>query len=161
MLFQFGRYELDIDVNKTREAYEQLLFVSEGCTCDGCQNYQDAIMSAPKQVISFFNSIGADMQKPCEIYVNTSEDGSQKLFYGGFYHLCGRVINGDSAWILCNDKSAFYQDKSKTYEIVPDYNVWFQPECALLEDVFSPPTIQMEIEFHIPWVLERENTYSG
>lgn len=159
MRFQFGNYELEIDVATTRAIYQKLGFVSEGCTCDGCRNFWEAVVLASKQVVSFFNLIGVDIQKPREVYVNISEDDGQRLFYGGFYRLCGKVIDGNSAWTPCGDMTTFSWDKSKTYEIMPGFNVSFQSQCVSLEDEFSMPAIQMEIEFHIPWVLEKENVY--
>ena len=160
MKFQFGQYDIFTDVDKNREIYKQLPFVSENCQCDGCVNYQDAIFYAPKEVLSFFKKLGINIQKPSEIYVYSSEAEGTRLFYGGFYHLTGKVMSGKSAWTSYgNDSDGSWWDQSQTYEICERYRVSFQSECNLLEKEFSTSAIQMEIEFHVPWVLEKENQY--
>lgn len=160
MKFQFGQFEILTDVNKNRAIYKELPLVSDNCQCGGCINYQKAIISSPKEVISFFKSLGMNIQKPTEIYVFCSEDDRTKLLYGGFYHLTGKVITGKSAWCTHDDGSgSLWWDRGKTFELSDDFRVSFQSECSLLEREFTVPAIQMEVEFHVPWVLDEANQY--
>lgn len=160
MKFQFGQYDIFTDADKNREIYKNLPFVSESCQCDGCLNYQEAIFFAPQEVNSFFKKLGINIQKPSEIYVYSSEAEGTRLFYGGFYHLTGKVMGGKSAWTpYDNDSGGSWWDQSQTYEICEGYRVSFQSECSLLEKEFPGSAIQMEIEFHVPWVLEKKNQY--
>lgn len=39
MVFEIGKYTLDIDVDKTREFYIRAQKITEGCDCQGCRNY--------------------------------------------------------------------------------------------------------------------------
>lgn len=97
MIFQFGQHQVDIDVDKTRSFYENAPFISEGCSCSGCRNYEKVIKALPPEVTVFFD-LGVDMRKVSEVYVNcTNSNGT--LFYGGFYHLCGTLLAGKSAWV--------------------------------------------------------------
>ena len=62
MIFRFGDYTLDIDVERTRAFYARpdIEITSEKCSCAGCQNYDKAILEAPAAVLSFFESLGID-----------------------------------------------------------------------------------------------------
>ena len=115
----------------------------------------------PDEVLCFFQSLGIDMKKMTEIYVNRANpDGT--LLYGGFCHLCGNALEGKSAWVETQenaDSKTFVWQKENTYKISDDFRVSFQEECALVEKGFPQPVLQMEIEAVIPWVLEEENPY--
>ncbi len=162
MKVQFGQFYLDIDVNKTREFYKKMEYVSHGCSCSGCRNFEQAVDTLSNEIIYFFESIGIDMKKITEVYVNTvNSDGS--LLYGGFYHLCGTILSGESAWIeLPTSKSKsriFHWDHLRTYPVSKNFYISFQKDCALVEDGFPMPVLQLEIEAVIPWVLEEPNIY--
>lgn len=160
MKYQFGQFEIVTDADKNRAIFKELPLVSENCECDGCVNFQKAIISSPKEVLAFFKSLGMNIQKPSETYVFCSEDNGTKLLYGGFYHLTGKIISGRSAWIpYDDDPTSFWWNRGRTFEIYEDFRVSFQSECSMLEREYEVPAIQMEIEFHVPWVLDKENTY--
>lgn len=40
MIFTFGNYTVDIDVEKTREIYRTLPTTGQACGCDGCGNFE-------------------------------------------------------------------------------------------------------------------------
>ena len=162
MEFHFAQFHLDIDVQKTRAFYRKSINVSESCSCPGCRNYENAVGILPDEIKCFFNSIGVDIKKPAEVYVNSAHsDGS--LLYGGFYHLCGTILNGESAWVKQNadnkDSTASYWKHSKTHPILNGFYVSFQEDCSLVEAGFPAPILQMEIEANIPWVLQETNIY--
>ncbi len=66
MIFTFGQYKIDVDVEKTKEFYSNAKTVSTGCSCDGCLNFEKAVGKLPKEVRTFFADLGIDMTKVCE-----------------------------------------------------------------------------------------------
>lgn len=162
MIFTFGKFTINVDIEKNREFYRSAETLTKGCDCDGCRNYENAADSFPESVREFFGKLGIDPKKGTEIYVNCSEENGKKLFYGGFYHLCGTVLDGDNAWetqIIDSTTTISHINEDYQYEIAEGYFVVFSGGEALLENGFPEPVITMDIEFHIPWVLDTENTY--
>lgn len=157
MLLKVGQYKLDIDIVKTEHFYKNADVVSKFCSCDGCLNFEKAVSTLPAAVISFFTNLGIDMQKVCECYVNDTEDNGV-LVYGGFYHVCGTLLDGESAWKKSDD-NIFRWDSKSAFSISPDFSVSFSEDVALLEKDFPRPVIQLEFFAKIPWVLEKRNTY--
>lgn len=157
MIFKFGQYQVDIDVDKTRSFYENAPLVTEGCTCSGCRNYEKAIIAIPTEVTEFFSDLGVDMRKVSEVYVNrNNSDGT--LLYGGFYHLCGTLLAGKSAWVP-NSPSTSHWEEEQTFPVTNNFHVSFQRECSLLEENFPRPALQLEIFGNVPWVLPEDNKY--
>lgn len=83
MIFQFGEYKIDVDVEKTRQFYDRAKTVSEGCQCDGCLNFERAVDKLPQNIRDFFSALGVDMKKICECYVYCAKD-ENTLYYGAF-----------------------------------------------------------------------------
>ena len=163
MIFQFGQFEIDVDVNRTREFYKKMENVSKGCNCTGCRNFEKAVDFLPGNVIGFFDTLGIDMKKITEVFVNTTNpDGT--VFYGGFYHLCGKLLKGGSAWIEepTNTENAnlFHWEQSNSYSLCKDFYVSFGNVNALVEKDFPKPVLTLDIQANIPWVLNEPNTYS-
>lgn len=124
MIFELGQYRVDIDVNKTKSFYETARLVSEGCSCSGCRNFEKAITALPSEVTGFFANWGVDMRKVCEVYVNCSNsDGT--LLYGGFYHLCGSLLAGKSAWVP-NSPSSFHWEEEQAIAVADYFCVTFK-----------------------------------
>ena len=86
MIFQFGEYKIDVDVEKTRQFYDRAKTVSEGCQCDGCLNFERAVDKLPQNIRDFFSALGVDMKKICECYVYCAKD-ENTLYYGALPHL--------------------------------------------------------------------------
>lgn len=147
MIVELGPYRADVDVDRTRAFYRSARRVSEGCTCAGCRNYEKAVEHFPAEVTGFFAALGIDMKKICEVYVNCGNpDGT--LSYGGFFHLCGTLLEGE---------------KPAELDFVPlgsGFSAAFRSDCHLLEQDFPEPALQLEIDGALPWVLPEENPYS-
>ena len=142
MIFSFPKFALDIDVEKTQAYYKTAHLVSADCSCSGCRNYEQAIELLPEEVLSFFSQLGIEMKKIREAYVNcTNTDDT--VFYGGFYHVCGSIVEGESAYLT----------------IAHNFDVSLKDTCDLLEDSFPIPAIQLEISANMPWVLAEKNDY--
>lgn len=157
MIFTFGKYTVDIDVEKTREIYRTLPTTGQACGCDGCENFERAVDVLPAEVRSFFEALGVDPKRVTECYVNCRM-ADDTLYYGGFCHLCGTLVHGESAFVKDSPTSSYY-DPDRAYHICKDFCVSFQEECHLLEKVFEAPVLQLDFEAMIPWVLDKENTY--
>jgi hypothetical protein len=143
MIFSYPQFTIDIDVDKTQTYYDSAPLVSENCVCSGCRNYEMAVDSLPKPVKSFFSRLGVDMKKICEAYVNCT-NADDTVFYGGFYHVCGKLVSGDS---------------TEEFPLTDEFSVSLREECDLLDEDFPLPAIQLEISADIPWVLDEANTY--
>ena len=155
MIFRFGNYTLDIDVDRTRDFYarEDVETTSEKCTCQGCQNYDKAILAASDTVVGFLRSLGIDPRKPAEVFDVMGilgEDG--KVWYNGFYHLCGVRLQGEDAWVE-TAKDMKHLDGDRMYAVGPDFKVSFEEQIHLLHKEFPAPVLQMEIDAHLPVAL--------
>lgn len=74
MTYEFGKYKVEIDIEKTRDFYEQAENITGACTCDGCVNFEQATGVFPFEVRKFFSNIGVDIRKAAEIIPYTSEN---------------------------------------------------------------------------------------
>ncbi len=159
MLTTFGKYTIDIEIGETRSFYAKAAAVSETCSCDGCQNFEKAVDVLPDTIKIFFADLGIDMRKVCECYVlGANKDGT--LLYGGFYHICGTLLK-DSGAPQETGKNSAHVDNSPDFDITPDFSISFSEEADLPEPDFPAPVIQLEFSANIPWVLDKDNPYSG
>ncbi len=144
MIFEFGKYIIDVDIEKTREFYRSYTY---GCTCGGCKNFKEFAEICSDELKNWFNMLGLEVGKPSEVFVNNEEDDN-KLFYGGWWHLCGKVIKTDRhTEALENGYNAIV---SEGYAVTEDFEVSFHDECHCVPKDFPLPRIQMEISAKIP-----------
>ena len=146
MIFTFGHYKIDVDTDETKRFYDQKEILGE-CPCAGCRNFEKAIDILPADILNFFESLGVDIRKAAEWAAShTNKNG--KVFYTGFCHLNGTILNGDSS-----------EHRVHMIQILNDLQISFQNDCYLLEKDFPSPMIQMEFVLFVPWVLPEENPY--
>lgn len=155
MIFRFGNYTLDVDVERTRAFYARgdVKTTSQQCTCAGCQNYDKAILEMPSTVTDFLESLGLDPRKPAEAFDvmgGLAEDG--KVLYNGFYHLCGVRLRGEDAWVK-TAKDMKHLDGDRMYAVDGDFKVSFEEEICLLHEAFPTPVLQMEFDARLPVAL--------
>lgn len=159
MQFTFGSYRLDVDVEQTRAFYEsdRAVRTSESCRCDGCQNYDRAILQAPPTVTDFLRALGIDPQKPGEVFGVTGEtESDRRYWYNGWYHVVGTLLQApvsDDA-----SKTAIY-DKKNSYRPDPafDFDVWFigdRSRMGWIEKEFPTPIVELSISTRLPWLLD-------
>ena len=152
MIFRLGNITLDIDIEKTAEFHAGLQTAAESCGCVGCRNYDMACSSFPEAVREFFSMLGMNVRKATEIISWNAEDEGMAMHYGGFYHMCGKIVEGEEVW---KDDG-----KLNLHEICEGYSVGFTTEISLPEEGLPQPELQMEIFFHgVPWMLDEENPY--
>jgi|GEM_PF-132810 len=161
MIFHFPPYVLDIDVEKTREYYEHKYAHEHYCSCAGCHNYEKAIAYAPKEIFDFFSQLGLDVRKPGEVYtLYTDDDGLVE--YGGWYHLCGKVIEGEKVKEHSDIRRIPLDIHYPSLEcanqgIIKEFSVSFREACSCLPDDFPLPAFQLDISAKAPWVLPEPN----
>lgn len=150
MIFEFGQYRVDADVDRTRLFYEKAKLVSEQCSCEGCQNFAKAAQFLPESVKAFFSKLGVDLRRISECYVyHANADGS--LSYGGICHICGSLLSGATHPGTVHTEELFF--------VSPDFQIDFSEDISLLEEDFPSPVIQLHLYAKIPWMLEIENSY--
>lgn len=157
MIFTFGNYTVDIDVEKTRQVYKTLPLITQGCDCDGCKNFENAVDILPQGVREFFDNLGIDLKRIVECFVYC-KNKDNSLLYGGFCHVCGTLIRGKSAWVNISETHSYY-NTDLTYRLDKNFHISFQEECLMIEEQFEAPILQIEFEANIPWVLDKKNTY--
>ncbi|MBQ2715419.1 MAG: hypothetical protein IJF21_01365 [Clostridia bacterium] len=153
MIFTFGNFKIDVDVEKTREFYssDKALVTSKQCTCNGCQNYDRAIMTAPTSILDFLRNLGIDPQKPGEVFgISLDVDSNGLYWYGGWYHIVGTILEG------CSETKS--EDTSNAF--IPDSNynflVWFtddKKKMGWIEKDFPTPILELSISAKLPWLL--------
>lgn len=157
MIFEFGSYRIDVDVEKTRAFYERAAAITEGCKCSGCRNYEAWAKSLSEEPKGIMEKMGVRPEKPAEAFVN-GENADGSMFYGGWYHLCGQILEGGrSSWNA--SKGCYEIDKLCFAELGRGFRAAFTENIALLEEGFPEPVIQMEILADIPWLLSGEKYF--
>ena len=135
MIFQLGRYTVDVDVEKTKDFYSSDFSVAsnEACSCDCCQHFPDEIMSCSSVVVDFLNNLGIDPRKPGEVF-------GEKYSCSGWYHVVGTLLSGRVDGLICDSSNAFIPDKTV------DFMVWFDDDSkrmGWIEDNFPNPILEM------------------
>ena len=158
MIFQQGVYVIDHDPDRTREFYAQA--PDTCCDCSGCRNFRAAQAHFPQALRTFLEQFGIDPKKPAEMSVLYAPE-TDTVLYNGFYHFCGEIREGREAYIQTGERSFALDQRYIISMGDPGDNeqVWFRPDCALLDVDFPRPAAQVEVFFNLPWVLDEENTY--
>lgn len=156
----FGCCRLLADAEATRAYYGAHPLPWLGCGCDGCRNFERAVKLLPPAVRALFSRLGLDPEKPGEIYVlYQTEDG--QCLYGGFYHLRGRLLAGESPWPVVEQRpqGRTARLEEERMEEIGGLSFGFSEDCSLLPEDFPRPCLQMEVLLRLPWVLEEPNPY--
>ena len=139
-----GGWLLDVDREATQATYVSERLIS-ACGCDYCQNYYAACLAKlahSPAMVDLFQRLGISPEKEAEVYTFYANPEKTQVFYGGFYHLVGRII----------DKA-----EGPDYTPIDDhFRVTFTERNALLSPQFPRPALQMEFDGFIPWVLEEK-----
>lgn len=137
-----GEWLIEVDREATEAAYLHENPISM-CTCVYCENYFAACQAHTAfspATFAFFQDLGIAPEKEAEVYAMYANPEKTHLFYGGFYHLVGRIIKAAKKW---------------DYVPVDDqFGVFFSTENELISNHFPHPAIQMDFTGFIPWVLD-------
>lgn len=151
MIFEFDNYKIDIDIEKTKNFYNRAEKITASCDCQGCRNYEkwaELPDSEPSQILK---RMGIMMEKASEVYINCpNEDDS--VLYGGFYHICGSILQGCQVWDKSSENHGTLSQMSFV-DLCDGFQVAFTGDATLLEKDFPKPVIQMEILANTPWLL--------
>ena len=152
MLFEFGNFCIDVDVERTKDFYNKLAkTVIENCGCVNCRNYYQAIPKVSNKVLTFFDALGIDPQKSPEATLwDTSKNG--KAYYSMIFHVVGTLVKSVDIYRPIGD-NGFVTILENYYEIDKDFKVGFTSKTVLLEKDFPQPCIQLEVDAHLPWVI--------
>lgn len=154
MIFHFGNFTIDVDVEQTRNYYrETSRTLTEGCDCMECRNFVKAYEGFDPRIRDFFESLGVDICKAPDMTAYHGDVEKNTLHYEGFCHLCGTILGGESAWVPGSDGRITW-DEARAFAVTETCHVSFQERCYLLEADFPKPVIQMDVEICVPWVLE-------
>ena len=153
MFFEFGNFCIDVDVERTKAFYKNLSkTVIEDCGCVNCRNYYQAISQVSGKVKSFFDTLGINPQKsPEATWWVTNGDGV--AYYSIIFHIVGTLVKSVDIYIPIDD-NGFETILENYYEIDKDFKVGFTSKTVLLEKNFPQPCIQLEVDAHLPWVLD-------
>lgn len=86
---------VEVDREATLEVYRELSSGAKMCGCQGCRNFvrsRDRVF--PKEFLDILEKLGIDYKK--EVEVSDVEDPAfkDKVFFNGWYHACGRILEG-------------------------------------------------------------------
>ena len=103
MIFEFGKFCVDVDVERTRAFYDKHgKTVIEDCGCVNCRNYYESILTVSDKVTTFFRSLGIDPRKsPEATWWYTDENGV--AYYTICFHLVGTLVNSVALCRLAGD----------------------------------------------------------
>jgi hypothetical protein len=141
---------LEIDTEATRAFYAKLGPIwPKDCTCLYCQNYVASCDLLPTEVLELFRTLGIDPIKEAEVY-EMGENADGLHFYGGFYHIVGRIVEGRDSWVTVGPN----QVHTELSPLVESFKFGFTEHVALVPKGFPEPVLQVEFLGNIPWVLE-------
>jgi hypothetical protein len=140
---KIGRWLIEVDREATQAAYLNEQPIS-ACGCCYCENYVAACCAQQAHspaTLGLFQSLGITPEKEAEVYALNANPERTHTYYGGFYHLVGRIIEPS--------------DEPEGYTMIDDqFEVTFTEQNDLLSAQFPRPALQMEFLGFIPWVLD-------
>lgn len=134
---------LEVDIEATRKAYHNAQPI-DLCGCQGCKNYAALASAFSGDLLTFFQRLGIDPTKEAEMSV-FYQDRARLHLYSGFYHL-----------VACIREQP---DPPSFFPVTEQFWVAFTQETNLVPRYFPQPTLQMEIQAALPWVLQQPSSY--
>ncbi|WBL16613.1 hypothetical protein [Sutcliffiella sp. NC1] len=139
---EFNGWKIEVDIAQTKSFYEKYHLITEDCSCHYCANYLLACDTFSLNIMGLFQSLGIDPKKEGEVFQHfQQEDGLH--FYGGFYHIVGNILERSIG-------------EGQVIDAIDGILFSFTEDCSLVPNKFPTPTIQMEFEMKIPWLLKED-----
>lgn len=79
-------------------------------------------------------------------------DENGKVYYNGFYHVCGTRLQGEDCWVETAENLK-HLNEDGMYVLDPSFKVSFEESVLMLHEEFPTPVLQIEIDAHLSWVL--------
>ena len=156
MVFDFEKYVIDIDIEKTAAYYRAEHRIT--CDCLGCRNFDWVATELPSEVLAFFEKLGVDPAKP-EILSIDYAPSKETIAYSGCYYLCATLIRGEDPWKQV-ETGVFRLDESSVLPIGRDYSVWFsEPRYGIIDPNFPKPVLELRFSCILPWQMEQLHSY--
>ena len=148
MIFEFGRYTIDVDIEKTKEFYSSSLAVrtDEACSCHMCQNFSGAIMTSSRLVLDFLRGLGVDPQKAEEV-CGVLGDCEETVGYLGWYPIVGTLLKGRVEGKVYNESNAFLPDSNS------EFMFWFEDDRSKMGWInknFPSPVLEISFSAVLP-----------
>lgn len=158
MIFDFGMYEIDLDIEKTADYHHNDSRLM--CDCLGCRNFKRAVATFPQELSAFLESLGVDPAKP-EILSIDYAPSNHTMAYSGFYYLCGTILRGKEIWIQ-DGPEARHLDEQCRLQVSSDYSAWFTvPFHAVANSDFPQPIVALHFVCTLPWLMQEPHIYHG
>ena len=144
-----------VDVEMTKSIYQKRnLGSAEECGCYNCLNFAANRNAAyPDEVNEFFENIGLDISKECEVsHICKTLDGLH--YYQGWFYFAGNLISGFDCHVLISENS--WTDK--TININQNFRIGFTIKHS---GSFSKDGnyVQIVFECFLPWVIDKKLEY--
>ena len=117
---------LNIELEKTKELYNEH---TEVCDCLFCENFRQASLLLPDEVLHFCNALGLNLHKPS--LLNAFPVEGEQVMYSGHYSVCGEIIEGElDAWDVVIGEHCFSlveEEESNTLALLePQFQIGFE-----------------------------------
>lgn len=148
---KYRDWKLYSDTKTTQQTYANLkLSGAESCGCDSCKNFilqREKIF--PDEIKKLFSELGIDYKKEIEITeFSIQENGLH--YYNGWFQYKGD-FEGKDCTVNVSDGYTF--DLTK---ITENFSIGFRHDNALTPFEDKKGIVQIEFEFHIPWILKNK-----
>jgi hypothetical protein len=133
MRVDFRGWTADVDVEATRSSYATAgLGAAQACDCAECRNFvvaRDAGLVYPSDVVDLLVSMGVDLTRESEVYLEGPIDDG-RLWYGGWFNVVGRLVD----------------DSGESTEVAPGFYLYPLAQGALVTDAFGDASV-FRVEF--------------
>lgn len=141
-----GKYHLDIDLELTREMYQEMPKISETCSCNNCSNLNDLVDRNFNLFHKDLQVFGIQINKSPEIFEQyRSEDGVSHFM--GIFHIVGRIVAGPDCWKVIDSGKQIDEEGLVTFS----HGFYgFTREVVLASKAYRHEVFQMEMLLDIP-----------
>lgn len=93
--FQIGQCRVYVDTDKTKNFYKELPRISENCSCDDCDYFENEVIKKDIGLFRILNKMGVDLKRQPNInpdgVSSVGETDNFRRSYMGYYKLFGNL----------------------------------------------------------------------